>query len=59
MATTEVKKRTPLRERWRSFKQAAANIPAAFRLVWEAHRGATLAMAALTVGGALIPAGQA
>ena len=59
MATTEVKKRTPLRERWHSFKQAAANIPAAFRLVWEAHRGATLAMAALTVSGALIPAGQA
>jgi ATP-binding cassette subfamily B protein len=42
-----------------SLKQAAANIPAAFRLVWEAHRVATLTMAALTIGGALIPAAQA
>ncbi len=45
--------------RWQSIKQAAANIPAAFSLVWEAHRPATLAMAALTIVGALIPAGQA
>ncbi|MBP7688946.1 MAG: ABC transporter ATP-binding protein, partial [Thermoflexales bacterium] len=42
-----------------SLKQAAANIPAAFRLVWEAHRIATLTMAGLTLGGALIPATQA
>ena len=42
-----------------SLKQAAANIPAAFRLVWAAHRVATLIMAALTIGGALIPAAQA
>ncbi|MFN8595003.1 MAG: hypothetical protein U0559_02290 [Anaerolineae bacterium] len=40
-------------------KQAAANIPAAFRLVWDAHKPATLMMAALTIVGALIPAGQA
>ncbi len=45
--------------RTQSLKQAAANIPAAFRLVWEAHRGATLVMALLTLGGALIPAAQA
>jgi ATP-binding cassette subfamily B protein len=40
-------------------KQAAANIPAAFRLVWDAHHGATIVMALLTLGGALIPAAQA
>src|SRR5512135_2271445 len=45
--------------RAQSLKQAAANIPAAFRLVWEAHRGATIIMALLTLSGALIPAGQA
>jgi ATP-binding cassette subfamily B protein len=45
--------------RSQSLKQAAANIPAAFRLVWEAHHGATLSMALLTVSGALIPAAQA
>ncbi|CAG0935393.1 Lipid A export ATP-binding/permease protein MsbA [Thermoflexales bacterium] len=45
--------------RTQSLKQAAANIPAAFRLVWEAHRGATLLMALLTLSGALIPAAQA
>jgi ATP-binding cassette, subfamily B, bacterial len=45
--------------RSQSLKQAAANIPAAFRLVWEAHHGATIVMALLTLGGALIPAAQA
>jgi ATP-binding cassette subfamily B protein len=45
--------------RSQSLKQAAANIPAAFRLVWDAHHGATIIMALLTVGGALIPAAQA
>lgn len=45
--------------RTQSLKQAAANIPAAFRLVWEAHRGATIAMALLTLSGALVPAAQA
>jgi ATP-binding cassette subfamily B protein len=45
--------------RRQSIRRAAANIPAAFRLVWEAHRGATAVMAVLTIGGALIPAGQA
>lgn len=49
----------PKLPRWQSFKQAAANTPAAFGLVWQAHKPATLAMAALTVGGALIPAAQA
>src|SRR5512134_3337473 len=45
--------------RSQSLRQAAANIPAAFRLVWEAHHGATIVMALLTIGGALIPAAQA
>jgi ATP-binding cassette subfamily B protein len=45
--------------RSQSLKQAAANIPAAFRLVWDAHHVATIIMALLTVGGALIPAAQA
>jgi ATP-binding cassette subfamily B protein len=45
--------------RSQNLKQAAANIPAAFRLVWDAHHGATMIMALLTVGGALIPAAQA
>ena len=49
----------PKLPRWQSLKQAAVNIPAAFRLVWQAHQPATLAMAALTLGGALIPAAQA
>jgi ATP-binding cassette, subfamily B, bacterial len=45
--------------RSQSLKQAAANIPAAFRLVWDAHHTATIIMALLTVSGALIPAAQA
>lgn len=49
----------PKLPRWQSLKQAAANIPAAFRLVWQAHRPATLVMLALTIAGALIPAAQA
>jgi ATP-binding cassette subfamily B protein len=49
----------PKLSRWQSIKQAAANIPAAFRLVWQAHRPAALVMLALTIAGALIPAGQA
>jgi ATP-binding cassette subfamily B protein len=45
--------------RSQNLRQAAANIPAAFRLVWDAHHGATIIMALLTLGGALIPAAQA
>ena len=45
--------------RSQNLKQAAANIPAAFRLVWDAHHGATMVMALVTLGGALIPAAQA
>jgi ATP-binding cassette subfamily B protein len=42
-----------------SLKRAAVNIPAAFRLAWDAHRGATALMTLLTLCGALIPASQA
>jgi ATP-binding cassette subfamily B protein len=45
--------------RSQSLKQATANIPAAFRLVWDAHHAATIVMALLTVSAALIPAAQA
>ncbi len=45
--------------RSQNLKQAAANIPAAFRLVWDAHHIATIIMAVLTLGAALIPAAQA
>ena len=56
-------KKIPIRERWRertkSIKHAAGNIPAAFRLVWAANKGATIAMGVETLAGALIPAAQA
>ncbi len=45
--------------RSQNLKQAAANIPAAFRLVWDANRAVTLVMLAVTLIGALIPAAQA
>jgi len=45
--------------RSQSLRRAAANIPAAFHLAWDAHRGATALMTLLTLGGALIPASQA
>jgi ATP-binding cassette subfamily B protein len=54
----EVKKKS-LRERWQSVKKAAGNIPAAFRLVWDANKFATIGMGAETILGALIPAAQA
>src|SRR5512147_2040656 len=57
--TEQTQMATEPQSRTQSLKQAAANIPAAFRLVWEAHRGATIVMALLTLSGALIPAAQA
>jgi ATP-binding cassette subfamily B protein len=47
------------RERARSYRDAYANIPAAFRLVWGADRPATLVMAVLTLMSAVLPASQA
>ena len=40
-------------------KDAARNVLKAFWVVWDAHHASTLAMAACTLVGALIPAGQA
>ncbi|HWQ13132.1 MAG TPA: ABC transporter ATP-binding protein [Roseiflexaceae bacterium] len=47
------------RERAKSVRDAYANIPRAFQLVWGADRPATVAMALLTLIGAALPAGQA
>lgn len=44
-----------IREAWR----ALTNTPRAFRLVWDCSRPATLAMAALTLLSAVLPAAQA
>ena len=43
----------------REFWQALRNTPEAFRLVWSASRGATLAGVVLTLVAALLPAAQA
>jgi ATP-binding cassette subfamily B protein len=61
LATEEkkVQPRPRWRDRWQSIKHAAGNIPAAFQLAWDAHRRATIGMAAWTIIGALIPAAQA
>lgn len=62
MTATETQ-RARWRERWherrRNLRKAAGNVPAAFRLVWEANQLATLGMGIETIAGALIPAGQA
>jgi ATP-binding cassette subfamily B protein len=46
-------------ERWQDVRAASANIPRAVRLVWNAHRPATLALLALTLVSAAMPASQA
>ncbi|MBI3359863.1 MAG: ABC transporter ATP-binding protein, partial [Chloroflexi bacterium] len=48
-----------LAERAQKIRDAAANIPRAFQLVWEGHKGAAVAMAVFTLIGALLPASQA
>jgi ATP-binding cassette subfamily B protein len=48
-----------LRETQGKTRDAALNVRRAFGLVWEAHRPSTVAMAACTLIGALLPAGQA
>ena len=52
-------KRQTLRERWAELKDALVNIRRAFALVWSAHPPSALAMAACSLVGALLPAGQA
>ena len=46
-------------ERLAQVRTAFGNIPGAFRLVWRADRRSTLAMAALTLVAAALPAAQA
>lgn len=48
-----------LAERSAKINDAAHNIRRAFRLVWDAHRPSSLAMAACTLIGAMLPASQA
>ncbi len=52
-------RKTWLAERQAKLKDAVFNIRRAFALVWEAHKPSSLAMAACTLVGALLPAGQA
>jgi ATP-binding cassette, subfamily B, bacterial len=47
------------RERLEEVRTAYGNIPASFRLVWNADKAATLVMAVLTVLSAALPASQA
>ncbi|PDW03650.1 ABC transporter permease [Candidatus Viridilinea mediisalina] len=46
-------------ERWREARAAFRNVPRAFQLVWQAHRGATLGMALVALIGGLLPISQA
>jgi ATP-binding cassette, subfamily B, bacterial len=48
-----------LRERWAEARSAFRNVPKAFGLVWQASRGATLLMAAITLVSGLLPISQA
>jgi ATP-binding cassette subfamily B protein len=54
-----VRLRERVRETRGKARDAALNVRRAFGLVWEAHRPSTVAMAACTLIGALLPAGQA
>jgi hypothetical protein len=51
--------RISLADRRAKIGDAALNVRRAFGLVWEAHRPSSLVMAACTLAGALLPAGQA
>ncbi len=46
-------------EQWDKTKDAMANVRRAFGIVWNAHPGAAAAMAACSLVGAALPAGQA
>jgi ATP-binding cassette subfamily B protein len=48
-----------LRDRVANLRSAYSNIPAAFRLVWDADRGSAIGMAALTLIGGGLPLAQA
>ena len=49
----------PWRERIQDIRTAYGNIPAAFRLVWNADKRSTIVMALLTLIGAALPISQA
>src|SRR5581483_3071079 len=49
----------PWRERMQDVRTAYGNIPAAFRLVWNADKRSTIVMAVLTLLGAALPISQA
>jgi ATP-binding cassette subfamily B protein len=46
-------------ERLHDLRAAFANVPRAFSLVWQAHRGGTIAMALITLVAAAVPISQA
>jgi len=56
---TEEKEAKGWGQRWKSTRDAFANVGGAFQLVWQAHPTATGAMAVVTVAFALLPAASA
>ncbi len=48
-----------LSEKWREVRDSFAHTPKAVQLVWQTNRSATVGLAFLTLGGALLPAAQA
>jgi ATP-binding cassette subfamily B protein len=48
-----------LSEKWKEVRDSFAHTPKAVQLVWQTNRSATVRLAFLTLGGALLPAGQA
>jgi ATP-binding cassette subfamily B protein len=48
-----------LSEKWKEVKDSFAHTPKAVQLVWQTNRSATVGLAFLTLGGALLPAAQA
>ncbi|MCU0494415.1 MAG: ABC transporter ATP-binding protein/permease [Chloroflexaceae bacterium] len=53
------RERRPWAERWNDARAAFANVPRAFALVWQAHKGGTIAMALITLIAAFMPISQA
>jgi ATP-binding cassette, subfamily B, bacterial len=49
----------PFLEKWRRLRQSFTHTPQAVRFVWRTNRWATMGLALLTLGGALLPATQA
>ena len=48
-----------LSEKWKEVRDSFAHTPKAVQLVWQTNRSATVGLAFLTLGGALLPAAQA